>query len=95
MAATRNIGPLRQLLPFIRPYRGRVALALLFLLLAACSTLSFPLALRWLIDGGLTNPAKVASGGGLAIHFAGLFGLALLLGVFSAARYYMVSWLGE
>ena len=95
LAATRNIGPLRQLLPFIRPYRGRVVLALLFLLLAACSTLSFPLALRWLIDGGLTSPAKVASGGGLAVHFAGLFGLALLLGVFSAARYYMVSWLGE
>ncbi len=95
LAATRNIGPLRQLLPFIRPYRGRVVLALLFLLLAACSTLGFPLALRWLIDGGLSNPAKIASSGGLAIHFAGLFGLALLLGVFSAARYYMVSWLGE
>ncbi len=94
-ASKRTIGPLRQLLPFLRPYRGHIALALVFLLLAAASTLSFPLALHWLIDGGLLHPTTDASRGGLGIHFLGLFGLAMLLGMFSAARYYMVSWLGE
>jgi ATP-binding cassette subfamily B protein len=40
------------LLPFMRPYRGRIALAFVFLVLAAVATLLFPLALRSLIDGG-------------------------------------------
>jgi len=37
---------LRGLLPFLAPYRGHIALAALFLVLAACATLVFPLALR-------------------------------------------------
>ena len=37
---------LRGLLPFLRPYRGRIALAVMFLVLAAGATLVFPLALR-------------------------------------------------
>ena len=41
---------LRALLPFLLPYRGRIAAALAFLLLAALSTLLFPVALRSLID---------------------------------------------
>ena len=41
------------LLPFIQPYRGAIALAVLFLVLAAAATLVFPVALRQLIDGGL------------------------------------------
>ena len=41
------------LLPFLKPYRSRIALAGLFLVLAAVATLAFPWALRVLIDGGL------------------------------------------
>jgi hypothetical protein len=41
------------LLPFIRPYRLQVALAGLLLVLAALSTLAFPVALKLLIDQGL------------------------------------------
>ena len=41
--------------PFLRPYRGRIALAGLFLVLAAVATLVFPVALRSLIDGGLVG----------------------------------------
>ena len=37
----------------LRPYRTRIALALLFLLLSAASTLVLPLALKSLIDSGL------------------------------------------
>ena len=90
---SRSVRSLGGLLPFLRPYRGRIAIALLFLLLAAASTLAFPLALRWLIDAGLLHAG--AAGRSLGLHFAGLFALAIALGVFSAARFYMVSWLGE
>ncbi len=83
------------LLPFLRPYRGRIALAALFLLLAAMATLVFPVALRSLIDGGLSASDKGAQLLALREHFVELFAVAAALGVFSAARFYMVSWLGE
>ena len=83
------------LLPFLRPYKGRIGLALLFLVLAAMATLAFPLALRSLIDGGLVQPDKGAQVMALRDHFVALFGVAVALGLSSAARFYMVSWLGE
>ena len=81
--------------PFLLPYRGRIALALLFLVLAAMATLAFPVALRYLIDGGLVQPDKGAQMMALREHFVALFAVAVALGLFSAARFYMVSWLGE
>jgi ATP-binding cassette, subfamily B, bacterial len=83
------------LLPFLRPYRLQIGLALLFLVMAAVSTLAFPLALRSLIDGGLVTTDKGAQVMALRNHFFALFGVAVALGVFSAARFYTVSWLGE
>ena len=83
------------LLPFLKPYRGRIVAAGLFLLLAALATLVFPLALRGLIDGGLSAESKGAQLVALREHFIELFGVAAALGLFSAGRYYMVSWLGE
>jgi ATP-binding cassette, subfamily B, bacterial len=83
------------LVPFLRPYRGRIGLALLFLVLAAVATLIFPMALRSLIDGGLTADGKGAALLALREHFIELFGVAVALGLFSAARFYTVSWLGE
>jgi ATP-binding cassette, subfamily B, bacterial len=88
------------LVPFLRPYKGRIALAGFFLVMAAVSTLVFPLALRSLIDGGLVTADTSAVGKGsqlmlLRNHFFELFGVAAALGLFSAGRFYMVSWLGE
>jgi len=80
------------LLPFVRPYKGRIALAGLFLLLAAGATLAFPWALRQLIDQGLTGPGSAER---LAGQFMQLFGVAASLALFSAARFYTVTWLGE
>ena len=90
-----NPKSLSGLLPFLKPYRGRIALALLFLVLAAMATLAFPLALRSLIDGGLVQTDRGAQVMALREHFVALFGVAVALGLFSAARFYMVSWLGE
>jgi ATP-binding cassette subfamily B protein len=83
------------LLPFLLPYRGRIGLALAFLVMAAVATLAFPLALRSLIDGGLIGGDKGDQVMAMREHFGILFGVAVALGLFSAARFYMVSWLGE
>ena len=94
-AKSQNPKSLSGLLPFLRPYRGRIGLALVFLVMAAVATLAFPLALRSLIDGGLMQADKGAQVMALREHFAALFAVAVALGLFSAARFYMVSWLGE
>ena len=83
------------LLPFLQPYRLHIGLAIVFLVLAAVTTLAFPIALRSLIDGGLVQSDKGAQVMALREHFVVLFAVAMGLGIFSAARFYMVSWLGE
>lgn len=83
------------LLPFMRPYRRQIVLAMLFLVLAAVATLLFPVALKGLIDSGLVAGDRSAQAMGLRGHFLELFGVAVALGLFSAARFYLVSWLGE
>ncbi|MBT9493775.1 MAG: ATP-binding cassette domain-containing protein [Paucibacter sp.] len=91
-----NPRSLSGLLPFLRPYRARILGALLFLVLAAMATLAFPLALRGLLDQGMGG--TVSHGDRLVAmreHFLALFGVGAALGVFSAARFYAVTWLGE
>ncbi|MEO6321458.1 MAG: ABC transporter transmembrane domain-containing protein, partial [Polaromonas sp.] len=83
------------LAPFLRPYRSRIALALFFLVMAAVATLLFPLALRSLIDGGMSAADKGEQLVALRTHFFELFAVAAALGLLSAGRFYMVSWLGE
>jgi ATP-binding cassette subfamily B protein len=83
------------LLPFLRPYRARIALALLFLVAAAAATLVLPVALKSLIDGGLVEAGPGDRLLALRGHFLALFGVGVAMGVFSALRFYMVSWLGE
>lgn len=70
-------------------------MAVFFLVMAAVATLVFPLALRSLIDGGLGAADKGQQLMALRTHFFELFGVAAALGLFSAGRFYMVSWLGE
>ena len=94
-AGTRPVRSLSGLLPFLRPYRGRIALAVLFLVGAACATLALPLALKALIDQGLVTADPSQRLLALRDHFLALFGVGVALGLFSSARFYMVSWLGE
>lgn len=81
--------------PFLRPYRLQIGLALLFLLGAALAMLAFPMALRSLIDGGVVPGDRGEQVLSLRRHFSAMFAVAVALGVFSALRFYMVSWLGE
>jgi ATP-binding cassette, subfamily B, bacterial len=94
-APARNVKSLSGLLPFLRPYRGRIALAVVFLVLAAVSTLVFPVALKSLIDQGLVAADPGARVMALREHFFALFAVGAALGLFSALRFYMVTWLGE
>ncbi len=93
---TKSAG-LAALIPFVKPYRWHAMGALVLLVCAAFTTLIFPAALRELIDGGIANINNPNAGGQDALggYFAALLGVALALAVFSSARFYMVSWLGE
>ena len=49
------------LVPFLRPYSGRIGLAVLFLVMAAVATLVFPLALRGLIAAAWARPTRASN----------------------------------
>ncbi len=94
-APARNVRPLRDLWPFLRPYRLHIAAAAVFLFLAAVSTLVLPLALKSLIDQGLVAADPGERVMALREHFVALFAVGAALGLFSAGRFYAVTWLGE
>ena len=83
--------PLLALWPFLKPYRGFLAAALLALLLASGAMLGLPIALKGLIDKGMA----VGSADTINIYFIAFMGVAVLFGVFAAVRFYLVTWLGE
>ena len=84
-----GVAALRQLVPLLWPYRARIAIALITLLVGSATMLAVPLAFRDLIDQGFVAGAAVGW------HFVALFCIALFWGVTTAARYYTVSWIGE
>lgn len=104
-----SLAILKGLLPFLRPYRRQFVLAGIALLFAAGATLAIPAAFKQMIDLGFGAAAGASAGAGAAVHavtdggsiehvnatFLALFGVAAVLAVATAARFYMVSWLGE
>jgi ATP-binding cassette subfamily B protein len=94
-AAGKTPKSLSGLAPFLRPYRGRIALAVAFLVMAAASTLLLPVALKSLIDQGFIAADPGERVMALRQHFMALFAVGAALGLFSALRFYMVTWLGE
>src|SRR5262245_57052680 len=86
-----KLRPLASLLPYVRHYRGRTAAALCALIVAALATLAVPIAVRRMIDFGF-------SGEGLRLidnYFSVMIAVAAVLALASAARYYLVTTLGE
>ncbi|MEI8265393.1 MAG: ABC transporter transmembrane domain-containing protein [Betaproteobacteria bacterium] len=94
-AAAKTSKSLSGLTPFLRPYRVRIALAVVFLVLAAASTLLLPVALKSLIDQGFIAADPGERVMALRQHFLALFAVGAAMGLFSALRFYMVTWLGE
>jgi ATP-binding cassette subfamily B protein len=86
-----KLRPLLSLLPYVRRYRGRVAAALVALVVAALTTLAVPVAVRRMIDFGFTAE-------GLALidsYFAVMIAVVAVLALASASRFYLVTTLGE
>ena len=102
-----RLATLRGLLPFLAPYKKQFVLAGVALVVAAAATLAIPYAFRQMIDVGFGAAGVGAAGTGTAgtgtarnaahidLYFIALFGVACVLAVATAARFYMVSWLGE
>ena len=88
---TPPLGALRLALPYLRPYRGRVALAAFALLAAAGLMLSLGQALRHLVDAGFAS----GEAGALDRTALALSAVVALLGAGTALRFFLVSWLGE
>jgi ATP-binding cassette subfamily B protein len=86
----RSVGPLRGLWPFLRPYRGYLWAALAALTATAVLSLSLPLAVRRVVDSFFTESLALVDA-----YFAAALGIAALLAVGTAARYYLVTRLGE
>ncbi|MFD1745215.1 ABC transporter transmembrane domain-containing protein [Rhizobium helianthi] len=87
----RSPQPLLRLMPYVLRYKAMVAAAGLFLTLAAITTLILPLAVRRMIDHGFAASDTTF----INSYFGMLLGLACLLAVSSAMRYYYVITIGE
>ena len=85
------LGSLRALWPFVRRHRGLFVAWLLALAVSSSASLSLPVAFRTMIDDGFST----SSSGGIDRAFLLLFGVAVLLAVGTAARFFFVSLLGE
>ncbi|HRH04439.1 MAG TPA: ABC transporter transmembrane domain-containing protein [Burkholderiaceae bacterium] len=90
---------LLRLLPFLKPYKLHIFLLGIFTVLAAIATLTFPVAIKSLIDSGLIDVSKHSDKSFqitvIQQYFLVLFGVVLAMGFFSAARFFSASWLGE
>ena len=87
-----TLGPLRMIFAAAARYPGKVALALVALVITASATLAIPSAFRLIIDRGFTAGADPAE---IGRWFRYLFLIVAVLALGTAARFYFVSWLGE
>tara|TARA_B110000090_G_scaffold124906_1_gene138323 strand:+ start:64 stop:1857 length:1794 start_codon:yes stop_codon:yes gene_type:complete len=86
---------LKDLWPFLKPYRLQVGIAFILLTLASVAILIVPLAFRDLIDIGFGKTSGTAPTINIDTKFGVLFGVAAFWALMVASRYYMVSWIGE
>ena len=90
-----SLAAFKGLMPFLTPYRKQFILAGIALVVAAASTLAIPAAFKQMIDLGFGGAAGSSSIQHVDLVFLALFGVASVLALATAARFYTVSWLGE
>ena len=88
--ASKKLGGLSGLLPFLLPYKGLIAAACLALIMTAGLSLVLPLAVRRVID-----TFNIENEGMLDLYFAAILVVAALLAAGTAIRYALVTKLGE
>lgn len=76
---------------FVRPYRLRLVIAIIALVLTAALTLSLGQGIKLMIDEGFSDQST--SGLAHALSWVGIIIVAMSVGAYF--RFYMVSWLGE
>jgi ATP-binding cassette subfamily B protein len=89
--ARASLAALRPLLPYGLAYRGRIAGALIALIVASGATLVVPIAVRRMIDFGFSEQ----SSGLIHAYFVAMIGVVGVLALASGLRYYFVMTLGE
>lgn len=89
-AKSKRVGALRELWPFLSPYKGMVALAGLALVLTASVSLMLPLAVRRVVDNFNAEDGAI-----LDLYFTAAMAIAGLLAVGTGLRYMLVTRLGE
>ena len=90
-SGTAKIKILSRLGVFFKPYKFRMLLAFVVLMIAAGSALALPLAIRQIVDQGffVNQQAKIDR------YFLVILAIVVVMSGFSAVRYYLVMWLGE
>ena len=85
------LGALKSVLPYALRYRGRIAAALVALIVASAATLVVPIAVRRMVDFGFSD----SNAGFIRAYFLAMLGVVAVLALASGARYYLVMTLGE
>jgi ATP-binding cassette, subfamily B, bacterial len=86
-----SLAALKPLAPYAFAHRGRIALALVALVIASAATLVVPIAVRRMIDFGFSD----SNAGLIRAYFLAMIGVVAVLSLASGARYYLVMTLGE
>ncbi len=90
-APSRELGQLRQVVRFLKPYKLAIAGALVALATAAGTVLALGFGLRRLVDEGFRDADTALLDQALIV----MFGVIALLAAASYGRYFLVSWVGE
>ncbi len=89
---SRSLAPLKGVLPFLLPYRGRIVVAALALMTSSAATLALPQFAGGLIDARTMTAAQAHALSGFYLAF---IAAGAVLGLAAATRFYAVTWLGE
>jgi ATP-binding cassette subfamily B protein len=87
----KRLQPLRELIPFVARYKLVVAAAFVALCASTAVMLFVPMTVRTVIDEGFSTENASA----IDEYFIGLMLVALLMGLTSSLRFFLVSWIGE
>ena len=86
-----DIRRLREIVPYLKPYRWSIVGAVVALMFAAGSVLVMGVGLRELIDEGFRGSNAAL----LDEALIGLLGVIAVLAIATYGRFYLVSWVGE
>lgn len=88
---SKDLRPLKRLLPFLLNYKAKALAALAALVVASGATLVVPVAVRRVLDHGFNgNDASLVNQ-----YFGVMLAVVAVLAIASSLRFYFVTWIGE